>query len=566
LTNHPPQSRLAVRYSRLSRALGLYALLTVALTWPLAARLRITGPGDTSFFAWVMAWETHALATRPAMLPHANIFHPYRYTLGLDEPILGTTVLALPISAFTDDAVLVFNIVRLLTFFLTGLATYLLARDLGCDEAPALFAGAAFAFSPIRTDQIAHLSTLGTQWLPLVLLFAFRFFRTGLVRHALLAALFFAMAAYACGYHGVIGLMVLPIALVPLLWGRWGRLPTALLAATAAGLALLPLYRLQSAALRQVGFARGREETILYAAALQSFLATSSSNRVYGELTAPFRLHGPNNLFPGLVIPAIVLGGALWLRRRKAAPGREAMALALMGAAAILIALGPEVHWMGRTLFPGPFGFAREVIPLLRMIRVTSRAGMYLALALSVLAALALARGRVRPRWVAALGGLALAEAAIVPVTFPAWTDVVDSRRPAPAVYSWLAAQPGEDAIVELPIMEDDGLFRRPACDESVYMVRSTLHWKRLVNGWAGGEPEGHKTARTLARRFPSEESVSAFRGLGVRYVVLHGSCLGPNQAARMERDLPTFRSSLREVARFGPDTIFELMASPAAE
>jgi hypothetical protein len=549
---------------RVLRALGLYTLLTVALTWPLAARLRIMDPGDSAYFAWAMGWEVHALKTRPAMLPHANIFHPHRYALGFDEPILGTTLLALPMAAFTDDAVLVFNVVRLLTFVLTGLFAWLLARDLGCTEAAALFAGAAFAFSPIRTDQVAHLSTLGTQWLPLVLLFAFRFFRTGLVRDALLAALFFALEAYACGYHGVIGLLILPVALLPLLWGRWRRLPAALLAAILAGLALLPLYWLQRAALDQVGFARGREETIFYAASLESFLATSSWNHVYGELTAPFRLLGPNNLFPGLVLPAIVLAGAGSLLRRKTWPGREAWALAVLGLAAIVIALGPEVRLMGRSLFPGPFGIAREVFPLLHNIRVTSRAGIFLALALSMLAALMLTRWRARPRVVALAGALALAEAAIVPIPLPAWAQVIDSRRPPPPVYAWLAAQPGEIAVVELPIMEDDGLFRRPACDESIYMVRSTLHWKRLVNGYAGGEPEDHKTVRALARRFPSEDSLAALRAQGVRYVVLHGACFGPNQWARMHRDLPAFAPALPEVARFGDDAVLELRAPSA--
>ena len=43
----------------------------------------------------------------------------------------------------------------------------------------ALVAGALFAFSPIRTDQVAHLSTLGTQWWPLVLLFTIRFAKRG---------------------------------------------------------------------------------------------------------------------------------------------------------------------------------------------------------------------------------------------------------------------------------------------------------------------------------------------------------------------------------------------------
>src|SRR5256885_952301 len=118
-------------------------------------------PGDSAYFAWAMGWEVHALKTRPAMLPHANIFHPHRY---------------------------------------------------------------------------------------------------------------------AFGYHGVIGLIIVPLALLPLLWGRWRRLPVAGLAAIVAGLALLPLYWLQRAALDQVGFARGREETIFYAASLESFLATSSWN------------------------------------------------------------------------------------------------------------------------------------------------------------------------------------------------------------------------------------------------------------------------------------------------
>ncbi len=75
------------------RALGLYAVLTVALTWPFAANLRVMDAGDSAFFAWEIGWTVHALKTSPAELPHANIFHPLRYTLGMDEPVLGTTLL-----------------------------------------------------------------------------------------------------------------------------------------------------------------------------------------------------------------------------------------------------------------------------------------------------------------------------------------------------------------------------------------------------------------------------------------------------------------------------------------
>src|SRR6266542_17979 len=98
------------------RALLLFTVLTVFLTWPLAAHLTVMDAGDSAFFAWEIGWELHALGTDPAQLPHANIFHPLRYTLGLDEPVLGTTLLVLPFAPFTSDAVLLF----ILTFLACG--------------------------------------------------------------------------------------------------------------------------------------------------------------------------------------------------------------------------------------------------------------------------------------------------------------------------------------------------------------------------------------------------------------------------------------------------------------
>src|SRR5512141_409757 len=115
---------------RTLRALGLYAVLTVLLTWPFAANLHVMDAGDSAFFAWEIGWEGHALKTDPAQLPHANIFWPLRYTLGLDEPVLGTTLLGAPLALFTDDAVLLYNVVRLLTFLASALSAYWLALEL----------------------------------------------------------------------------------------------------------------------------------------------------------------------------------------------------------------------------------------------------------------------------------------------------------------------------------------------------------------------------------------------------------------------------------------------------
>ncbi len=558
---HPVPTRRPGTLARVSRALAVYSVLTIALTWPLSLRLRQMEPGDGAFFAWVMAWEIHALETDPVRLPDANIFHPARYTLGMDETVLGTTLLALPLSVFTHDAVLLFNLARLLTFLLSALFAYLLARELGCGEAAALLAGALFAFSPIRTDRLAHLSTLGSQWLPLVLLFLFRFAKRGCVRDALLSGLFFVLTSYACGYYGMIGLLVLPLAAVPLLVGRSRLLIGAVPAALLVVLALLPLRALHRAAFAAEGFTRSYDETVLYSAPLQSFLATGSGNRVWGELTDSFRALGSKNLFPGLVPYVLALAGGLSLLRRRRPPRREVVALGLLLLGAAAVAVGPEVRLGQHTLGPGPFAWVRQALPMFRSIRVTSRAGIYLALSLSMLAGLGLQRLRL-PRWLAALvAGLALAETLIVPV--PEWVTVIDSSLPPPAVYAWLAEQPGEFPIVELPIIPSDGRFRRPGFEETVYMVRSTQHWKRLVNGNAGFEPARYRRFRELCRRFPSRESIEALREVGVRYILLHWGGQGPNRRARIERDLPAFDGCLREVTRLEDVSVYEITGPP---
>jgi len=206
----------------------------------------------------------------------------------------------------------------------------------------------------------------------------------------------------------------------------------------------------------------------------------------------------------------------------------------------------------------------REWIPLFKGIRVMSRAGIYVALGLVGLATLGLRRLRAKPALVALVAVLALGEGLVAPIPMPEWAQVIDTREPPPAVYTWLAAQPGEFAIVEMPLLFADGFFRRPAYDETIYMVRSTLHWKRLVNGNAGVEPAHYRHVRELARRFPSAESLAALHALGTRYVIVHRGGYGPNQWRRVSRDLPRFDCCLKPVVSFDDGvTVYELVAAP---
>jgi hypothetical protein len=537
------------------RATLLYSLLTIAVTWPMASHLRRMDAGDSAFFAWEMGWELHAVTSAPRALPHANIFHPLRYALGLDEPILGTTVLMLPALLVTRDAVWLLNVARLLTYVLSALAAYRLGRELALGERASLVVGAAFAFSLVRCAQFGHLSTLGTQWLPWLLLFLCRFGRTGRMRDALATGIFYALEAYACGYHGLIAAALLPVAAVPLVWGRWRLVPRALPGAALAGVAVLPLYAMHHAALAGEGYVRSAGETVLYSASLETFLAAPWWSALYGGLTSPLR-GAANPLFVGLV-PVIAIGVAVARSARlRQPPRRETWVFIALALAAAAFALGPEVRLLGLRLGPGPYVWLRAALPVFANIRVASRAGAFLALAVAVLLGKAIARWEARPLLVAVVGLLAVGEGAMRPGAVLGGKPVIDTAQAPPGVYRWLAQQPGEFAVAELPMQTlGEG---KPAFHESVYMVYSTLHWKRLLNGFAGIEPAQYAALRESLADFPAPEAVAALRARGARYVVLHRGGYGPHKWARMARELEGAPALFLALEQDG-DSVYEI-------
>src|SRR5262249_12815652 len=128
-------------------------------------------------------------------------------------------------------------------------------------------------------------------------------------------------------------------------------------------------------------------------------------------------------------------------------------------------------------------------------LRVPARAAMIAALALAALAGLGIAALDVRYRRRAAIvaGALIVVEAAAVPI--PIDENPTHYARaqlaplpPAlalgaetPPLYRYLAQLPDSAAVLEMPLGE-------PAFDIR-YMFYSTVHWRRLVNGYSGGAP-----------------------------------------------------------------------------
>ena len=113
----------------------LAVLLSVALTWPLAAGLGSTGridSGDGRHGVWNVAWVAHALTTAPTTLFDANIFFPNKHALAFSEANLVAGVLAIPAWVVTGgNPYAAYNSVVLMAFTFAALSAYLLARTVG---------------------------------------------------------------------------------------------------------------------------------------------------------------------------------------------------------------------------------------------------------------------------------------------------------------------------------------------------------------------------------------------------------------------------------------------------
>ena len=189
-----------------------YALLTVALTWPLILHPRTLVPsdlGDPLLNVWIMWWNASTLPLTDAWW-NAPQFFPFKGSFALSEHLLGLAPITTPIILATGEPLLAYNVAFLLSFFLCALATHFCVYTITRRHDVSFVAGMAFCFAPYRMPQIAHIQVLSAYWMPLALAGLHRYFqvpqapqRPALERRWPWLVLFagaWMMQALACGY------------------------------------------------------------------------------------------------------------------------------------------------------------------------------------------------------------------------------------------------------------------------------------------------------------------------------------------------------------------------------
>ncbi len=137
-------------------------------------------------------------------LYEGHYFYPRKEVLAYSETILPIAIISWPVTALTENPIAGHNFALLLSFFLTGLLTYLLAKYLTGSTTAAVVAGIFNAFWVYMMHSMHALQTVTTYWLPLTMICLHKHWRTPRARYIILAAVFYAIQTLSCVYLGLI--------------------------------------------------------------------------------------------------------------------------------------------------------------------------------------------------------------------------------------------------------------------------------------------------------------------------------------------------------------------------
>ena len=257
----------------------------------------------------------------------------------------------------------------------------------------------------------------------------------------------------------------------------------------------------------------------------------------------------------------------------------------VLKALVVVLAFSPRVRRMAVALFTSPGGFYAaaavaaiwlsfgaygpytlfyEHVPGFDGLRVPARYGVLALLFLATLGGLGAARLVKRFRWglpfVAVCGLLVLVESTAAPfeVNRPDWSDEMNpppprvyTGRDVPGVYQYARTLPPRAILAEFPFGTDTYDVR--------YMFYSTVHWRRLVNGYSGGFPERYVERRRLLLD-PLLNPGDAWRALveaGTTHVIIHHGAYPAHEAPGLRNWL--LARGARPVSMFEEDELFEL-------
>ncbi|MBT3194114.1 MAG: hypothetical protein HN341_16340 [Verrucomicrobia bacterium] len=524
-----------------------YVLLALVLTWPLAASFGSHVIGSSGVDVWDHLWTMdgmrQALLVEGGGCPFVRELAYFPQGLFLFPVNLVNELISVPFQA-TLGLIRAFNLLSIWQLVFAAWAAYQLALLVVRDRRCAFIAGMAFASAPAVMSPLHNGTTAGGNagWIAFYLWILLR--QHGSLKwYPIVAGAVLGLVTLMCWYYGAFcfmaTLLFVGLSLVRGERGERGRmLGFAGLLLVVATVAVVPLGLLIRSTLEHPDAQNlGGKATFVSQACEHEFYA--STLRGFFDMGLKRMSDGyahPSYLGFGLLLLAVV--GLVrgwrteWVSR--------SLCWWLLAAVFALLSLGPVLWVDGEPLLKLPYYLAMKWVPLFHYFEFPFRFIVVTSLALSVLAAVGLSAflgdrpSRLRLFLVAFAGVLVVAEH-LAALSWP--MPVADAR--IPGIYHDIAGQPGEGAVLDLPLsvgttgqyLYFQTVHRRPV---PVGINRLGSEEVEQILSPAEGSDAWHWVVRDLC-----EEQLVALHEIGVRFLVWHrglderGDALGRALEAR---------------------------------
>ena len=200
-------------------------LAILAITWPWAKAFpcAFLAHWDPPFHAWKLELVARTILSGH-LLPHdgnTNMYYPHSGALYFEALHWPQALVASLFFAFTDNSVLVYHIVLILFWALSGVCLWMLLLALGTTRHAALLGAFLFTIMPYRISYMVEFNMQLCFALPLFFFFMVRFFQRPSIRYACGMALAWCLQATSELYQAIFLLLILPFPGLALMVPHW---------------------------------------------------------------------------------------------------------------------------------------------------------------------------------------------------------------------------------------------------------------------------------------------------------------------------------------------------------
>ena len=530
----------------------LYAGITALFTYPQITSLTtafaespIGSSSDQNIVMWDAWWAKKSLVdlkTNPFFTRY--LYYPNGSSLALHALTFLNGVATIPFQVLMDKPkglILGCNIVIFLTFVITGVGMYALTRSTGASREIAFFAGIALAFCPYRTMHIVHTDLLSMGWIAIYMLFLLKTLREKSLLNPVLGGIVFCVTVLTCDVYAFFLLLLTALFVMYTLLFDRKRLTASATLFRFLALFLLVLTVLipKLLAIMRSGSAEFQPEWTLeiLSANPVGYVIPSHKHLLYRflfDLLPDFKYYisGVPGHATFLTFTVIALAIIAIFKFRLRVIGFWLTVFLVFA----VLSLGPRLHfYKWSTAFPLPYLLLYKWMPLFGVIRTPYRFVVLAEMGAIILACYGLTYittstvggGERKDGPSMQRPGIGNLLRHAIPIGFSLLLLIelwnVPFRRsvvPVPSIYTAIAEEEGEFAILDLPASKHSHLNR--------YMYYQTLHEKPIPTGAVSRvDPALREFLEDLlpTSSVPTEldsQEAERLRQNGIKYVIYH--------------------------------------------